>query len=375
VPFADLPTPCLLVDLDRLEANAAAMRARALRLGVRLRPHVKTHKVPEIARIQHGGVAGPITVSTLAEARAFAAVGFVDLCWALPLPAGRAAEAVALAEAVDRLVLLVDSPEAVGWIAAAARPGGRRIPVALKVDCGGRRAGVDPAGDEGPAIAARIAEDPRLEWAGLLTHAGHAYACRGPAEVEAVACQERGALLALAARLGRAGLPCPDLSLGSTPTLVHAEDLAGVTEVRPGNYVFFDAFQAAVGSCRIEDCALSVLCTVIGRHPARAALVLDAGALALSLDPGPRHVDPGCGFGAVFDTALAERCGALRIAALSQEHARVEVRGGLPPGAFPLGTRLRIVPNHACLAAACHPVHHAVRAGRVVARWVPVRGW
>ncbi len=365
-----LVTPCALVDLDRLEANAATMRARAHDLGVALRPHVKTHKVPAIARIQHGGVAGPITVSTLAEARAFAAAGFRDILWALPMPIGREHEALELAKGLEQLGLLVDDLDGAARIAAAGQ-----ADVWIKVDCGYGRAGVDPASAEAMELARWVHRHPRLNLRGLVTHGGHAYQCRDAEQVSQVAEQERSAVVGFATRLEEAAIPCPARSVGSTPTAVQARGLEGVTEIRPGNYAFFDAFQAAIGSCSLRDVALTVLATVIGRYPARDTLVLDAGALALSVDPGAQHAAPDCGFGALFSEDQREQHAELSLVALSQEHGKVRVQGGLRSGAFPLGSRVRIVPNHSCLAAACHPVYNTVRGAEALGAWEPVRGW
>ncbi len=370
-----LPTPCALVDLERLERNAAMMRRRARTLGVGLRPHVKTHKVPAIARIQHDGAAGPLTVSTLTEARAFAAAGFRDILWALPLPHGRVQEALTIAGGLDRLGLLLDCAPTADELGSSAALHGTDAAVYIKVDCGYHRAGVDPDSDEALDLARRIHAHPRLQLEGLVTHAGHAYSCLGPSAVAEVGLREGAAVLRLAQRITAAGLPRPILSVGSTPTVMQATGLPGIDEIRPGNYAFFDAFQAAIGSCSLDDCAFTVLAQVIGRYPATGSLVLDAGALALSADPGPRHVAPDCGYGRLFNQDLSQPYPRLRLAALSQEHGKVQVRGGLRPGEFPVGSRLRIVPNHSCLAAACHPVYHALRGDLVAAQWEPVRGW
>ncbi len=373
--FAELPTPCALVDLDRLEANAAMMRQRALELGVALRPHVKTHKVPAIGRIQHGGQTGPITVSTLAEARAFARDGFDDILWALPLPAGREAEALALSTELRRLGLLVDSLEAVERLGAAAEATGIRARLHIKVDCGYGRAGVQPDSELALALAQRIHTHPQLDLAGLLTHGGHAYGAPSAEAIATVAEQERGAVVSLADRIEAAGLPRPRTSVGSTPTVMQAAHYRGVDEIRPGNYAFFDAFQAAIGSCRLEQVAFSVLCTVVGRYPERDTLVIDAGALALSVDPGPRHVDPGCGFGRMASADGGALHPRLILRSLSQEHGTIRVDGGLGPEDFPLGDRLRVLPNHSCLAAACHRRYHLLRGDRVIERLEPAWGW
>ncbi len=369
-----LPTPAALVDLGRLQRNCEAMLARARRLDVTLRPHVKTHKCPEIARIQCGGAPGPITVSTLAEARAFAAAGFRDITWAVPPAPARVPEALALGETVDALHLLIDSADALDAVEVAAGARGVHPSVWLKVDSGYHRAGVDPEASEAIDLGRRLAGSPRAHWAGLLTHAGQAYGCVDADAVRAVARREREAVVTLANRLAAAGVPPGGISVGSTPTVIATEDLSGVDEVRPGNYAFFDVFQAAIGCCSLDDVAFSVLATIIGRYPRRGTLVLDAGALALSKDPGPFQVDPDCGFGvlASADGTIDRR---LRLTSLSQEHGLVRVEGGLRPGELPIGSRMRVLPNHSCLAAALFPAYHGVEGDRIVDVLQPVRGW
>ncbi len=181
-------------------------------------------------------------------------------------------------------------------------------------------------------------------------------------------------MAAFADRLRRAGIEVPEVSVGSTPTMSVVDDLTGITEIRPGNYAFFDAFQAAIGSCRVRDCAFTVLATVIGCYPEAGRLVLDAGALALSRDPGPTHVDPDCGSGRVCGLDGGELEG-LRLVSLSQEHGIVTVAPPARASDLPIGTRLRIVPNHSCLAAACFDRYHVADGDRIVDEWRPVRGW
>jgi len=369
------PTPCALVDLDRLERNAVDMAARCARLGVRLRPHVKTHKCVEAARVQLGGRPGGLTVSTLAEARALAAAGFDDLTWAVPVAPARLPECLHLARRGVRLGVLVDHPVTAAAVEAAAAAASFRLRVWLKVDCGGGRAGVDPGRDGALGLARTLAGSPHLELAGILTHAGHAYRCRDRAGAAAVAAEERDVMVAFAGRLRAAGVPVAEVSVGSTPTVTAAEDLAGVTEVRPGNYAFFDAFQVAVGSCRLDDVAFTVLVTVIGHYPDRGELVVDGGTLALSRDPGPVHVDPGCGFGVVLTADGCRRLPGLRVVSLSQEHGLVRAEHPADLEACPIGTVLRVVPNHSCLAAALFDRYHVLRGAEVVDEWRPARGW
>jgi D-serine deaminase-like pyridoxal phosphate-dependent protein len=179
----------------------------------------------------------------------------------------------------------------------------------------------------------------------------------------------------LAGRLEREGLRVPEVSVGSTPTMAAADDLSGVTEIRPGNYVFFDAFQVAVGSATLADVAFTVAASVIGLHPERGAVVLDAGALALSKDAGPVHVDPGCGFWIVLDPETDAPLEAARLVMLSQEHGVVRVPSGFDWRRLHLGAVVRVVPNHSCLAAALFDHYHLVRGGEVIGTWRPTRGW
>jgi D-serine deaminase-like pyridoxal phosphate-dependent protein len=370
----DLLTPAALVDVGRLERNCARMAERTRALGVRLRPHVKTHKCPPIGRRQLRGRDGGITVSTLAEARAFARDGFADITWAVPVPPARLDEAAALAGELDAFHLLLDHGDTLDAAEACARRRGQRLSIWLKVDCGYHRAGVNPDSMAARELARRLDASAWVEFAGLLTHAGQAYACRDAGEAREVAETERDAVVRFADRLHHDGIRVPALSVGSTPTMCAAVDLRGIGEARPGNYAFFDVFQATIGSCDLDEVAFSVLATVTGRHPGRDTLVIDAGALALSKDPGPVHVDPDCGFGrlASIDGRYEPR---LRLVGLSQEHGKVRVDGGLGAGEWPIGTRLRVLPNHSCLAAALFDTFHAIDGDHIIDTWHPVRGW
>jgi D-serine deaminase-like pyridoxal phosphate-dependent protein len=375
----DLPTPALLVDLDRLEANLSRMQERCDRLGVALRPHVKTHKCVEIGRMQQELGAHGFTVSTLAEARAFADAGFSDLTWAFPAVPSRLGEAVALARQVT-LRLTVDGPEAAARVETAAREAGLRLHVFLEIDCGDHRSGVDATTAEGAeralGLAHAIAASPHLAFDGLLTHAGHAYAAGSRTEAAAVAEQERSVAAALAGRLRAAGVEVPTVSVGSTPgmtALSEPGDLAGVTEARPGNYAYFDATQVAIGSCAVRDCALTVLATVVSSQPGAGHAVIDAGALALSKDTGPAGEVDGApaGMGRIYrDHAAGVLDPELRVTSVSQEHGVLSA----PLRHLPHGTRVRILPNHSCLTNACFDAVHAVRGNEVVDTWKVHRG-
>ncbi len=368
----DLSTPCALVDLDRFERNAARMADKARRLGVRLRPHVKTHKCVEAARIQTADAFGGITVSTLAEARAFAAGGVTDITYAVPIAPRKIAEAADLNDEIDALNILVDHPDTIRAVEETAASRSTVLPVFLEVDCGGGRTGVDPESEATRALARRLAESEVIDFRGLLTHAGHSYRARNRSDAYDIACEERNVMATLAAELRDQGLEFREVSVGATPTMRAIDDLTGISEVRPGNYLFNDYFQAAIGSCEIDEIAFSILATVISVHPEHGRAVVDAGALALSKDPGPIHVEAECGFGVPVTLEDQHHLPHLRVAALTQEHGALSGPGveALRPG-----TRIRIVPNHSCLSAACFENFSVLRGTEVVDEWRPARGW
>jgi D-serine deaminase-like pyridoxal phosphate-dependent protein len=355
--IAELPTPALLLDLDVLERNLTRMAERARRLGVALRPHLKTHKCVQVAERQRALGARGVTVSTLPEARVFADHGFDDITWAFPVILGRLDEARALADRVT-LRFVVDGTEAVEALGRSGYP----FHVWLKVDSGYHRAGVDPDAEDAVHLAEALARSPHLRFDGILTHSGHAYAARGRAALAAVAEAERRVMADFADRLRRRGIEVPAVSVGSTPAMSAAESLEGVTEARPGNYALYDYAQTVIGSCGPEDCAVTVLASVVSSRPGARRSVVDAGALALSKDLGPGNGSPAT-FGEILDDDSATPLrGDTRVVSLSQEH-------GVVNAPLPLGSRIRIVPNHSCLTVACFDEFHVVRGQEVIDRW------
>ena len=368
-----LPTPSLLVERSRVERNVARMGTRIATLGAALRPHVKTHKSIEVGRLQAAAGMRGITVSTLAEARAFAANGFDDITYAVPIERGKF-EAVAQMNAAGvRLAVITDDVAVPGPLGEAARQAGVTLDTWVKVDCGYHRCGVDPEGPALAELAQRIGERTHLRFAGILAHAGHSYQARGVAQLLAVARSERDVMVAAAARLAAAGVPVPAVSIGSTPTATHYDHLEGVHEVRTGNYVFFDVTQVAIGSCTQDDCALSVLAAVVHRDVSRGRVILDAGAIALSKDAGIADADGVTHYGRVMD--VEGRDLGLRLTGLSQEHGVVEVNDDALLTRLGVGTRVRVLVNHSCLTAAQHAEYVVCDGTRVVDRWVNHRGW
>lgn len=353
----ELPTPTLLLDAAKLEANLARMARRASELDVALRPHVKTHKSIAIARRQRDLGASGITVSTLAEARVFAAAGFDDITWAFPLISSRLDEVASLSTEI-RLGVVVDSLAAVEALAEL----GASAAVWIKVDCGYHRAGVDPASERAHQLARRIDAGPHLRFAGLLTHAGHAYHRRGREALLEVAREERDVMVSLGQRLRADGIEVPLVSVGSTPTMSVVDHLDGVDEMRPGNYTFYDLSQVVFGSCEVADCALTVLSSVVSAQPGAAHAVIDAGALALSKDAGPTDLGHDAMGGIYADYGRGSLDPHRHPVSLSQEH-------GVVRGSFRVGERVRVLPNHSCLAAAQFDAYTVVDGDIVVDRW------
>jgi D-serine deaminase-like pyridoxal phosphate-dependent protein len=367
-----IETPALVLDVERMKRNADHIGKRVRDLGAQLRPHVKTHKCVEVARIQTVGHSGALTVSTLAEARAFARNGFRDITYAVPIEPGKFSAAVELAKTCERLGLITDDLEIPSLLNKVAQDAAVVLDLFLKVDCGYHRCGVEPDSKAAIDIPRQISDASNLRFAGILTHAGHSYHYRDPKERLTIARQERDVMRQLAERLRVSGINVPSVSIGSTPTITIVDHLDGIDEVRPGNYIFFDAFQAAIGSCSINDCALTVLATVVHRDVTRRKLVIDAGAIALSKDRGAVEFEPKCGYGKVLD--LQGKDLEMRLESLSQEHGEIVTENGNIEH-LRVGTRVRVLPNHSCLSAAQHSHYNVLDQGEIVDCWEIHRGW
>lgn len=367
------PTPALVLDEARLAANIRRMEAHLTPFGVAFRPHVKTAKSPDVlCAVLHG--TGPITVSTLLEARMFAEAGFDDILYAVGIVPAKLDAVRALADTGVRMQIILDDA-GVAREVADALAGQSGITVLIEVDCDGHRSGVAPDADDLLVIGRALADADLL--GGVLTHAGDSYGCEGADAIAAHAELERSGLVRAAERLRAAGLPCPVVSMGSTPTALFARALDGITEVRAGVYIFQDLVMAGIGVCRPEEIALSVLATVIGYQKAQGRLVIDAGWMAMSRDRGTagQRVDQGYGLVCDVDGTII---GDLVVTGANQEHGLVGHRDGTPLdlAAYPIGTRLRVLPNHACATAAQHPAYLLTdRSGRIAARWPRFSGW
>lgn len=347
--LADLPTPQVLIDHTRVMNNIARVQALASAAGVRLRPHAKTHKSPVVAGWQMDAGAIGICCAKVGEAEVFVAAGLEDV--RLPYPV-HPSNAPRLLKLMDRaaISIIVDHPDvARGWSDAMQRPG-RTLDVLVKVDVGFHRCGIDPNADPLRFIQT-VASLPGLRLRGLLSHAGHAYHAASEDELRAIARQEAETLAGLRARAAASGIALDEISVGATPTLRFSVGQQGVTELRPGNYVYFDRTQVALGAASLDDCALTVLATVVSKHPGR--IILDCGSKTLTNDQA-RGITAAGGYGAVLagerDTLdyAREIDETLTIERLSEEHATVRVTGEtrLEPG-----DRVRVLPNHSCVVS------------------------
>ena len=371
-----LRTPALILDSGVLRRNLSAMSERIAGLGLDLRRHMKTAKCAEIAKLATTGHSGGICVSTVAEAVYFAHHGFKDITYAFGIVPEKMDALADLVRSGVNVSLLLDDPGVALGVAERAAALNAPFDVLIEIDSGMNRAGIDA---EAPAlieIGRILDEASAVRLGGVLTHGGQSYDCRGAAECRIVAEEERLAVVAAATHLREAGLSCPRVASGSTPTAVHARSSEGITEMRPGNYMFFDLHQLGIGACAVEDIAVSVLATVIGHNQPHNRMVIDAGALALSKDIDARDQIPDAGYGWVFDSLGRARIGDLRVAALSQEHGTIESDGPLPFDRLPIGARVRILPSHSCLTAAAYGSYNLVDGGAdVIDVWERMGGW
>jgi D-serine deaminase-like pyridoxal phosphate-dependent protein len=367
-----LETPALLLDAGKLEANCRRMRERVQAHGVALRPHVKTAKSVEVAQCALGAPAGAITVSTVREAEYFVDHGFRDILYAVGMVPGKVPRLAQLVKRGARVTAIVDSVEAARALGAAAARAGVRMPALVEIDSDGHRAGIAP----GDARLLEVSEALGDALQGVMTHAGDSYNCDSPAAICEMAERERAAVVAAAAAIRAAGRACPVVSVGSTPTATFAASFEGVTEVRTGVYVFQDLVMAGLGVCRVDEIAISVLGAVIGHQRDKNWLITDAGWMALSRDRGTARQKVDQGYGVVCDERGAP-LDDLIVADANQEHGIVARRdgGAIAFDRFPIGSLLRILPNHACATAAQHAEYHVLRDGRVIAAWERFGGW
>jgi D-serine deaminase-like pyridoxal phosphate-dependent protein len=363
--LTDLPTPCLVLDRTILNRNIRTMAAALTRLRVPLRPHMKTAKSIDVARLAIAGQPGGITVSTLAEAEYFFGHGITDILYAVGITPQKLAQVCKLNAEGAHIIVITDDLAMAGVIAAQPAPPRTLI----EIDSGEERGGVHPDSSALLELGARLGGC----LAGVMTHAGHSYAGRGVREMVAIAEAERGAVTRAAARLRDAGHRMDIVSAGSSPTARHAENMAGVTEIRAGVYMFGDLFQSEIETHGADAIAVTVLTSVIGRRPGR--ILVDAGGLALSKDRSTEATTHDYGFGLALGLDGSRALGNAVVRKAYQEHGVIELDPNHPVD-LSVGARIRIAPNHTCMTAAAHDRYFVVDGEQeVVAIWHRVNGW
>lgn len=364
----DLPTPALVLERPVLTRNIAAMVAALAPHRVRLRPHLKTAKSIDVARLALGNGAGAITVSTLAEAEYFAAHGITDILYAVGITAEKLEQVTKLNAAGADVAVITDDPETAAAIAAFPT----RVRALIEIDSGEGRGGLRP---EDPALL-DMAATLGAKFAGVMTHAGQSYVARERSVIRQIAEAERAAVVRAAERLSAAGHAVPIVSMGSSPTALAATSFDGITEVRAGVYMFGDLFQAAIGTHGAEDIAVTVLASVIGRRADAHRFLIDAGAIALSKDRSTETTGHDYGFGEVRDLAGRVSFGAARVERAYQEHGVCAADPDMPFPALKVGAKVRIAPNHVCLTVAAHDRYFVTDDNATVAAvWQRVNGW
>lgn len=370
--LSSIRTPALLLDKGKMERNIDRLDGKLAGHSVALRPHVKTAKSVDAVAAMTSRWSGALTVSTLKEAEMFLAAGYRDLLYAVGIAPNKLPHAAALIAAGADLCLILDSADAARAVAQFGAQQGLSIPVLIEVDTDGNRAGVAPSnGALLIEIASLLSSGAGTQLRGVMTHGGASYSAADEDGLIAHAELERAGAVAAAGTLRAAGFETPVVSVGSTPTAFFARDLTGVTEVRAGVYVFFDLVMSGLGVCTRDEIALSVLTSVIGHQKEKGWILVDAGWTALSRDAGR------WGYGMVCDSG-GRQVDDLVVSAANQEHGIVTSQSGsLPdPGKYPVGTLLRILPNHACATAAQHDRYHVLgKSGGPETVWRRFGGW
>jgi len=375
--LADLNTPALILDKSVMDRNIDHLAKQVARHDCTLRPHLKTCKSIDVARRISPDLSMPVTVSTLHEAEYFIENGITDILYAVSIVPGKLRQVKSLQEKGAAITLLLDTVEAVKLTSESAVQLGTEFPCLVEIDCDGKRAGLKPEAPEVVGVAQALTELPGVQMKGVMTHCGGSYYCHGEEEMVSIAEQERSAITTAANRIRAASLECPVVSMGSTPTVTYAQSLEGVTEVRAGVYVFQDMVMQALGVCETTDIALSVLATVISHNPAENRILIDAGSLALSADPGKKNPDGYQHFGMVCNAEDCLPFNNLWVTSSNQEHGLISLDNtAYTPSDFPIGSLLRILPNHACITAAAYAEYQVVDgSAEITDRWQRCNRW
>lgn len=370
-------TPYLLLDAAQLDANIKRMKDHLARFAVTLRPHVKTNKCIPVGERFFDADERPITVSTLHEADFFHRNGFTDILYGVAIAPNKFGHVKELLHSGADLKLILDNIATAAFLRDFAEANGMRVNVLLEIDSDGHRSGLEPCSPEIGEIASLLSTGP-VSVCGVMTHAGNSYNSTSREEIVRYANQERDAVVSSAEMLRALGVDVRIVSVGSTPTALCAEDLTGVTEVRAGVFAFFDLFMHGLGVCTLEEIAVSVTATVIGHQKDKGWIITDAGWMALSRDRGTAGQKVDQGYGVVCDMDGKPMDGLIVIGA-NQEHGIISARNKEDAGRVPMlpvGSQVRILPNHACATAAQYAGYHVINLeGGKSAYWTRTNGW
>ncbi|MEM6649421.1 MAG: alanine racemase [Pseudomonadota bacterium] len=372
----DLETPAAILELPKLKANAQRMIDQGEQLGVIRRPHVKTLKSIEAAKI-YARDTDRITVSTLLEAEAFAKAGYKDILYGVGIAPNKLDRVAKMIQSGVDLTLMIDNIKAAEIVSAYAEKVKVSMAAMIEVDVDGHRAGIHPDSEELLDVAAALTRDGHARLRGIAAHAGSSYGCKTLDDVADLAEVERVGSVKAATRLREAGYEVPDISVGSTPTALYARNLDGVTELRAGVYATFDLVMAGVGVCDIDDIALSILCSVIGHQEDKGWIIVDAGWMAMSRDRGTQAQKVDQLYGVVCDIH-GEVMDDLILKQTNQEQGIIVRKDGKPISAkdYPYGHMFRILPNHACATGGQHNKYLVVDdSTKVVDEWERLNAW
>ncbi|RDV24677.1 DSD1 family PLP-dependent enzyme [Alteromonas aestuariivivens] len=369
-------TPACVIDRAKLRVNAERLKTLCSQRGIQLRPHVKTLKSVQAAQL-YAPPGSAITVSTLAEARYFAAAGYRDILYAVGVTPNKLPAINNLLGAGVALTVIVDSEAGAEHLIAFAQQFSSPLRVAIEIDVDDHRAGIRAQDPELIAVARKIDLQPGLQFYGVMAHAGASYGCFDISSRSAMAVQEARQTAEAARLLGEQGIPCELVSVGSTPTALVDIERPGITELRAGVYATFDCVMAGLGVCNYNDIAMSVLTSVIGHQVDKGWVLIDAGWMALSRDQGTGSHALDCGYGLVCD-AKGRLLEGWYVAQTNQEHGIIAHRDGISPPSelFKYGTTLRILPVHACATGAQFEQYHVTDDNDCVSTvWPRVNGW
>jgi len=373
-------TPALILDQNKLDANIKRMHERLDQETdkVVLRPHLKTAKCIEIAHRVIKSPTGPITVSSLMEAEQFAAAGITDILYAVGIAPAKLSRVIQLHQQGANVCITTDNKAAAQATAIASSQSGIAIPVLIEIDSDGHRSGIQYNDKAALLAIAEILHQGGANLRGVMTHAGGSYSGRSRSEIQSAANYERQRSIESAGILRQAGHSAPVVSIGSTPTAFSQGSLKGISEIRAGVFTFFDLVMAGLGICKISEIAISVLTTVIGHQREKGWIIVDSGWMAMSRDRGTASQAIDQGYGLVCNINGLPYTD-LIMSQTNQEHGIISIRPGsknqLPD--LPVGTLLRILPNHACATAAQHQQYHVMQGHnlRVDAIWPRFNGW